>query len=168
MFGRLLSATPAETALAIFAVAFATIAGAWTFQLLGFAPCDLCFVQRYAYYAGMPLALAVAALARFSSPSLVLRAGLAILALMFAANFVLAIYHSGVEMKLWQGPTACAASGANGPASAADLLTQLETVKVVRCDTPALRVFGLSLANWNALISAALAALGARAAWRSA
>jgi disulfide bond formation protein DsbB len=39
----------------------------------------------------------------------------------------------------------------------------LETVKVVRCDEVSLRVFGLSLANWNILISAAIAALAARA-----
>jgi len=82
------------------------------------------------------------------------------LAMIFAANMALAIYHSGVEMQLWQGPTACTGSAMNGPANAADLLTQLETVKVVRCDAVSLRVFGLSLANWNVFISLALAALG--------
>ncbi|MGO9744396.1 MAG: disulfide bond formation protein B [Roseiarcus sp.] len=167
MFERYLPATPAATSLAILAVAGAAIGGAWIFQALGFHPCDLCYQQRYAYYAGMPLALLIAALTRASTPSLVLRIGLAALALMFAANVALAIYHSGVEMKLWPGPTACAGSAVNGPANAADLLAQLQSVKVVRCDEVALRIFGLSLANWNVLISAALAALGARAAWRA-
>jgi disulfide bond formation protein DsbB len=40
-------------------------------------------------------------------------------------------------------------------------LKQLQTIRVVRCDEVSLRVFGLSLANWNILISAALALLAA-------
>jgi disulfide bond formation protein DsbB len=51
----------------------------------------------------------------------------------------------------------------SGPVDAADLLQQLKTIKLVRCDEVSLRVFGLSLANWNIFISAALAALAARA-----
>ena len=86
-----------------------------------------------------------------------------LLALVFAANVVLAAYHSGVESGLWQGPTACTGSIA-GTEGAGSLLDQLATVKVVRCDAVALRVLGLSLANWNVLISGALAALAARAA----
>ena len=151
-----------DSALAVTGLALATIASAWIFQWEGFPPCDLCYEQRYAYYVGVPLAAVVFALAKGATPRAIVRAGMAALALVFAANAVLAIYHSGVEAKLWQGPTACTA-GAALPASGADLLTQLETVKVVRCDEVNLRVFGLSLANWNILISAALAALAVRA-----
>ena len=92
-----------------------------------------------------------------------LRLGFWILALIFVANMILAIYHSGVEAQLWKGPTACTGSGL-APGDAGDLLKQLETTKVVRCDAVNLRVFRLSLANWNIFISGALAALGARAA----
>jgi disulfide bond formation protein DsbB len=51
----------------------------------------------------------------------------------------------------------------------ADFLKQLETTKVVRCDAVAIRILGLSLAGWNAVISAAMAGLaflGARRAFR--
>jgi disulfide bond formation protein DsbB len=150
-------------ALAIGGLAFATIAGAWIFQALGFAPCDLCLEQRYAYYAGVPLAALAFALAASGSGRLPTALVFWLLAAMFAANVVLAGYHSGVEAHLWRGPTACTGSIA-GPQSAASLLEQLATVKVVNCDVVQLRVFGLSLANWNVLISAALAALAARAA----
>ena len=47
------------------------------------------------------------------------------------------------------------------PTGGGDLLQQLQTVRVVRCDEVSLRVLGLSLANWNVFISAALAALAA-------
>ncbi len=152
----------AETTLVILVIAFATIAGAWIFQAYGYPPCDLCYEQRYAYYAGVPVALIAFALARFHAPRALVLVAMGLLALMFAWNLYLAIYHSGVEAKLWQGPTACTGAMAE-PATAGDLLKQLETVKVVRCDEVNLRVFGLSLANWNIFISAALAALAARA-----
>ena len=161
---RYLPQTAAAGALTVAAIAFATIAGAWIFQYLGYPPCDLCYEQRYAYYVGVPLAALAFAAAKAGAPRAIVVTGLIPLALIFAANAILAGYHSGVEAGLWQGPTAC--TGAmTGPANAADLLEQLQTIKVVRCDAVNLRVFGLSLANWNILISAALAALAARAAF---
>ncbi len=159
---RFIPQSRAAGALAVAVLAFATIAGAWIFEYAGYPPCDLCYEQRYAYYAGVPLAALVFALAWARAPRAAVVLGLAALALMFLGNAALAVYHSGVEAKLWQGPAACTGVMA-GPASAGDLIKQLETIKVVRCDAVSLRVFGLSLANWNILISAALAALAARA-----
>ena len=159
---RYLPASFADNALVVGGLAFATIAGAWIFQAIGYPPCDLCYEQRYAYYVGVPLAIVAFALARGAAPRAILMVLMAAFALVFAANMALAIYHSGVEAKLWQGPTACTTT-MSGPVNAADLLKQLETIKVVRCDEVNLRVFGLSLANWNIFISAALAALAARA-----
>jgi disulfide bond formation protein DsbB len=154
---------PTSSALAIAALAFVTIAGAWGFQLAGHPPCDLCLEQRYAYYAGVPLALLIAVAAAAKAPRAALTAGFALLTAMFLYNAGLAIYHSGVEAKYWVGPTAC--TGGALPAGG-DLLKQLESVKVVRCDEVGLRVFGLTLANWNILISAALAALAATSGLR--
>jgi disulfide bond formation protein DsbB len=154
----------AFSALAIAALAFATIAGAWAFQWAGHPPCDLCLEQRYAYYAGVPLALLTAAAAAAKAPRTVLTVGFALLTAMFLYNAGLAVYHSGVEAKFWAGPTAC--TGGALASDGGDLLKQLETIKVVRCDEVGLRVFGLSLANWNILISAMLAALSAASALR--
>jgi disulfide bond formation protein DsbB len=155
---------PAASALAVAALAFATIAGAWAFQWAGYPPCDLCLEQRYAYYAGIPLALLMAAAAAIKAPRASLTAGFALLTAMFLYNAGLAIYHSGVEAKFWAGPTAC--TGGALPADGGDLLKQLDNVKVVRCDEVGLRVFSLTLANWNIMISAALAALAAASALR--
>jgi disulfide bond formation protein DsbB len=157
------STTPATSALSIAALAALTLAGAWAFQYAGYPPCDLCYVQRYAYYAAVPVGLAIALASAVKAPRAVLGVGFALLAAMFVYNSGLAIYHSGVEAKLWAGPTACTGGYAGGQG---DLLTQLQTIKVVRCDKVSLRVFGLSLANWNIFISAALAALGAASVLR--
>ena len=102
----------------------------------------------------------IAAAVAAKAPRALISVGLALFAAIFLYNMGLAIYHSGVAAKYWAGPTACS-SGAAEPASGGDLLTQLQSVRVVRCDEVSLRVFGLSLANWNIFISAALAALAA-------
>ena len=152
--------TPFASALALAALAFVVIAGAWAYEYAGYLPCDLCHEQRYAYYAGIPLALLIAAAVAAKAPRALISAGLALFAAIFLYNMGLAIYHSGVEAKYWAGPTACS-GGAAEPTGGGDLLQQLQTVRVVRCDEVSLRVLGLSLANWNVFISAALAALAA-------
>ena len=45
-----------NAAFAIFIVALATIIGAWIFQFSGYDPCPLCLMQRWPYYAVIPLA----------------------------------------------------------------------------------------------------------------
>jgi disulfide bond formation protein DsbB len=45
-----------------------------------------------------------------------------------------------------------------------DFMKQLQTTKVVRCDAVAIRILGLSLAGWNAVISALMAFVAGLAA----
>jgi disulfide bond formation protein DsbB len=159
--------TPARAALGVAVVGAAAIGGALFIQyVLGVLPCELCLKQRIPYYAGIPLALLAAWWAARSPRGGVTVALLLVVGLLFAVGAGLGIYHTGVEYGLWQGPTDC-----TGPVGAAvgmnDFLKSLETVKVVRCDEVAMRIFGLSLAAWNALLAlgmAAVALLGARAA----
>jgi disulfide bond formation protein DsbB len=149
-------------ALLIAAASIVILATVWVFQGFGYAPCELCLTQRYAFYAAAPLALLTALLASRSAHGLA-RAGFALLALVFAANAVLAAYHAGVEYGWWAGPTACT-GGLTGSLDVNDLVNALNSVKVVRCDEVQLRIAGLSLAGWNVLASAVLAAYAALAA----
>ena len=149
-------------ALLIAAASIAILATVWIFQGLGYAPCDLCLTQRYAFYAAAPLALLTALLASRSAHGPA-RAGFALLALVFAANAALAAYHVGVEYHWWAGPTACT-GGLTGALDVNDLTKTLDSVKVVRCDEVQLRIAGLSLAGWNVVASAVLAVYAAIAA----
>jgi disulfide bond formation protein DsbB len=151
-----------KVAIWVAAIAAATIAGAWVFQFAGYPPCELCLTQRYAYYGGVPLAVAVAFAAAGRARGVVF-AGMIALALIFIANAVLGGYHAGVEWRFWPGPSGCTGI-ISGPTNVSDLMKSLEHAKVVACDEVQLRILGLSLAGWNALISAALAALAARGA----
>ena len=162
-------ANPALTAaIAITAIAAATLAGAWFFQLvLDIRPCPLCLEQRYTYYLVVPLGALVAVAAAKGAPRAVLLAGLAILALATLGNSGLAAYHAGVEWGFWKGPTDCTGPIGN-LGSAGNLLERLDTVKVVRCDEVQWKFLGLSLAGYDVLISLLMAAIAARGAVRTA
>jgi disulfide bond formation protein DsbB len=154
------AANPAlNAALAVAAIAALTLAGAWFFQLvIGLVPCELCLKQRYAYYLAVPLGLLVAFAAAKGAPRGLVLAGLALLVLAALGNAGLGAYHAGVEWKFWPGPTEC--TGAIGNfGSAANLLEQLDKVKVVRCDEVQWTFLGLSLAGYNVLISLLMAAI---------
>jgi disulfide bond formation protein DsbB len=144
-------------ALVVLIVAAGTIAGAWVFQSMGYIPCELCLLGRVPFYAGIPLA-ALTALAAHNGRAGLARFGLAGLALVFLAGAGIAVYHSGVEFHIWPGPTECSGE-LTGALSPEDFMARLKRVKPVRCDEPALLVFGLSLAVWEAVVSLGLAAL---------
>jgi len=153
----MLHLSPFRIALAILLIAAGAIGGAFIFQALGYAPCDLCLKERIPYYAGIALAGLALVLAA-KGPTRLLPIAFAGLVLIFAASAGFGAYHAGVEWGFWPGPKDC-----TGPLdharSVGDFLTQLQTVKVVRCDAVAIRILGLSLAGWSAAISAALAGL---------
>ena len=156
------AANPAlSAALAVAAIAAATLAGAWFFQLvIGLVPCELCLKQRYAYYLAVPLGLLVAFAAAKEFPRGVVLAGLALLLLAALGNAGLGVYHAGVEWKFWAGPTECTGAVGNF-GSAANLLEQLDKVKVVRCDEIQWTFLGLSLAGYSVLVSLLMAAIAA-------
>ncbi len=141
------------------------LAGALGIEYIGgIPPCPLCLDQRIAYYAAVPIGLLAYALAD-GRPQWS-RALLAVLALAFLANAGLGIYHAGVEWSLWRGPDACSGLGAIAT-NPDNLLESLRHPQVVRCDQAALRIFGLSLAGYSALLSAFLAMIAARGLLRS-
>jgi len=147
-------------ALLLAAASALILAAVWIFQAFGYAPCELCLTQRYAFYAAVPLALLTALASRFTHG--LARAGFALLAIVFAANAALAAYHVGVEYHRWAGPTAC--TGGPGSLDVSDLVKAVNSSKVVRCDEVQLRIAGLSLAGWNVVASAVLAVYAALAA----
>ena len=154
--------TQAGRALRVLVAALAILAAVWILQGVGYTPCELCLTERYAFYANAPLALIAAYLASRGASG-VARAVLVLIALVFLLNAGLAFYHVGVEEHWWPGPTAC--TGAlNAPVDVKDLVKQLDSARVARCDEVQLRIVGLSLAGWDVVASAALALYAAFAA----
>jgi disulfide bond formation protein DsbB len=151
-------------ALALFTSAAVILAALGFEHLGGYAPCPLCLMQRYAYYAAIPLLFVALVALSADWPRLAVAIFL-IVGLAYLANAGLGVYHAGAEWKFWPGPDTCAAtSGALPTGAPGGLLKQLETTRVVRCDEAPWRLFGLSFAGWNVVTSGLLALLSFKAA----
>jgi disulfide bond formation protein DsbB len=131
------------------------LGGALAFQYLGgLAPCHLCILQRWPH--GVAIALGLLLLAWPRRP-LALLAALVVL-----TGAGIGLYHVGVEQAWWQGPTTCTAPEP-GSMAAGDLLDQILETPLVLCDQVAWRLWGISMAGWNAILSLGLAGLWFRA-----
>ena len=146
-----------------FLLGLLTIGGAWGSQIIGgLYPCELCLEQRWAYYVGLPVLLLVLLLwRRLSRRMWMVGMGLTILA--FVWSMWMSGYHAGVEWGFWPGPTACTGLGVTVDFSD---LQNIDANRVVPCDQVQFRLFGLSLAGYNFLISTAIVALLALALGR--
>lgn len=130
------------------------LGGALYFQyVLGLAPCEMCHWQRWPHIAS--IVAGAAAVACFARPRVALAFALvAVAALVVTA--AIGVFHVGVEYQWWQGPQACSGTIPRG-LSAEELRKYLFNAKMVRCDQVAWSLWGISMAGWNAVLSAALA-----------
>jgi disulfide bond formation protein DsbB len=148
--------------LIAFVLGLATIAGAWGSQILGgLVPCELCLEQRLAYYWGLPV-LALVLILWNRLPRVVWSLAMAIAAAIFVWSAYMGSYHAGVEWGFWPGPTACSGTGVS---VSFDDLKNINAARVVPCEAVQFRLFGVSLAGYNALISLAIVAMLGSAVW---
>ena len=157
------------TAFAL-AISLAMLGAAHAFEkFAGLSPCNLCLKQREVYWGAVAIALvatlwAVISQARRGTP----RIAAFLLFAVFATGAITAGFHAGGELKWWELPALCSAGG-----DVPDLesLTSLAlgtgpAVRIAMCDAVTWSFLGLSMAGWNALISAALAVFSLLAAKR--
>ncbi|KIC49274.1 dihydroneopterin aldolase [Tateyamaria sp. ANG-S1] len=124
------------------------LAGAFIFQALGYAPCEMCVWQRYPHAVAAVLgALAVVV----PGPAL-----LALGALATLTTAGIGGYHVGVEQGWWQGPSSCSAGAVDGLDPDA-LFDQIMAAPLIRCDEIAWQFAGLSMAGWNMVLSLMIA-----------
>ncbi|WP_299075520.1 disulfide bond formation protein B [uncultured Ruegeria sp.] len=137
----------------------ALLLAAWSFQYFGgMAPCKMCIWQRYPH--GVAIAVGLVAIAL---PNLRILPLFGAVAATITAG--IGVYHAGVERGLWEGPSSCT-SGDIGGLSSQELMEQIMSAPLVRCDDIPWEMLGLSMAGWNALISAGLVLVWI-VAWRS-
>lgn len=157
---RGLSNQAAATAAGVaFAMSALTLLGAWIFEYwVGLQPCPLCLEQRLPYHMVIPLSGLMAIAALVGAPPKLLKVGFLVIILAMLIGAGLALYHAGVEWHWWAGPADC-----SGPISdirgGGALVQQLQSVNVIRCDEAPWRLFGISLAGFNVLISLVIAAV---------
>lgn len=148
---------------AAFTLGLFSILGALAFQYIGgLYPCELCLTQRWPYYIGLPL-LAIVAFAWNKVPEPIRIALTLSVGGLFAWGTSVAVYHAGVEYGFFEGPQSCAGTGDAGVSL--DMLGDMSGARVVPCDAVQFELFGISLAGFNAIISAAIVVLLAISVW---
>ena len=131
--------------LFVFFASLIAVLSAHVVEAAGFPPCKLCYYQRYFYYA-LFVVSGVAILFRRKLIFFIL-----IVALLLA-EFSVAFFHAGVEMKVFTYESDCAVEAL--PLAEIDSIESiLEDDKIVRCDEPQIVLYGLSMAAWNALFA---------------
>lgn len=132
-------------------------------------PCNLCLKQREVFWAAVVIAGAATAWTLVSRASRgTPRLAAFMLFAVFTTGALTAGYHAGGELKWWELPAACAGGGGSIDL---DRLTALAlgtgpAPRIVMCDAVSWSFLGVSMAGWNALISAGLAVFSLLAAKR--
>ena len=132
------------------------LAAAHAFETFGkLYPCPLCLRQREVYWALIAMTLTGLALWRVRPTRRFLIALNVLIGLVFGVGVVVAFYHSGVEWEIFPPPTGCAGGGEIDLMNIGPLD---EPMTVPSCTDAPFYVLGLSMAGWNGVASAILAA----------
>jgi disulfide bond formation protein DsbB len=141
---------PLAIAVGLGTVSLLLLLGALGFQYLGhLPPCELCLWQRWPHVGAMvvgfggPLLIGAGLLERGAARGVAMLA-----ALLVAVSGAVGVYHAGVEWHWWPGPQTCTGPAFHYAGGKLDL-----NAPVVLCDIAAWRLFGISMAGYNALIS---------------
>ena len=113
----------------------------------GALPCDLCITQRWFHGAIIAYSLIIIFILNITSISkkLLLLGG----TILWLLSSIAGLYHFGIEMNFWTGPDGCSSN----IDFSKDTLKYLLSKSPIKCDEVMFKIFGLSLAGWNALAS---------------
>ena len=138
-FNKILLAILAFSILSIFSAYFIE-------HVLGHKPCKLCLYQRYPYFVSVFLILNILILKKY------IKLTLLTLALVSFFGSVIAFYHFGIEQGFFNEALICEAKNFGNNLSKDELLKSLSE-NTISCKTVTFRVFGLSLASINTILS---------------
>ena len=138
----------------ILALSILSLAIAYFIQyILGHEPCNLCLVERVPYLASLILISLVFIINKFEK----VIAGIVLLFFIFGS--VVSFYHVGIEQGFFNESLVCDLASTNENMSKEDLLKQLQNKTPVSCKEVTFRLFGLSLATINTVLSILLSGI---------
>ena len=113
----------------------------------GALPCDLCITQRWFHGAIIAYSFIIILIINKTliSNKLLILVG----AILWLSSSLAGLYHFGIEMNFWTGPDGCSSN----IDFSKDTLKYLLSKSPIKCDEVMFKIFGLSLAGWNALVS---------------
>ena len=120
--------------------------------VLGHKPCNLCIIERIPYLAAVILISLVFILNKYEKILLI------VVLLFFIFGAVVSFYHFGIEQGFFSESLVCDLGNSKN-LSKDELLNQLKNSNVVSCKDVTFRLFGLSLATINTIISIILSGI---------
>ena len=117
--------------------------------ILKHAPCNLCLLERIPYMATVVLAFLVLVFCKYEKIILIA------IGLFFIFGTIISFYHFGIEQGFFNESLVCDLDSDNNNPSKEALLKQLKEMPV-SCKNVTFKIFGLSLATFNILISLVL------------
>ena len=131
---------------------FAIFAAYFIQYVLGHQPCNLCLIERVPYIISIIIISICLFTQKFEKITLI------ILSLIFFAAALLSFYHFGIEQGFIRESLVCDLNSSNNELTKEALLNQLKEIPI-SCKDVTFKVFGLSLATFNILISLILSAI---------
>jgi len=132
--------------LILFFSIFALGAAYFVQYILGHKPCNLCLIERLPYISSIILTLLSLILKKFEKIIFIL------LALIFISATIISFYHFGIEQGFFQESLVCNSNNEINNLNKEDLLKELQK-RTISCKDVDFRLFGLSLATINTIIS---------------
>ena len=121
--------------------------------ILGHEPCNLCLIERIPYLVSLILISLIFIINKFEK----VIAGIVLLFFIFGS--VVSFYHVGIEQGFFSESMVCDLGSSNENISKEVLLKQLKNKTAVSCKDVTFRLFGLSLATINTIISILLSVI---------
>ena len=113
---------------------------------LGHTPCKLCLYERIPYMISILLILNIFFVKKYEKITLL------ILSLVFVCGTILAFYHFGIEQNFFNETAACTNENLSKTQSKEEILELLEESSI-SCKNIGFKIFGLSLATINTILS---------------
>ena len=109
-------------------------------------PCNLCLIERIPYISTVILSFFVLVFNKYEKIVLIM------IGLFFASGTAISFYHFGIEQGFFSESLVCDLDENSQVRSSDDLLKELST-KSISCKDVTFRIFGISLATINTVIS---------------
>ena len=131
---------------------FALSAAYFIQHILGHKPCNLCLIERLPYISAIIIITLGLILKKFEKVIIIL------LILVFVAATIIYFYHFGIEQGFFKESLVCNLDNNINSLSKEDLIKELQQ-QTISCKDVSFRIFNLSLATINTVISLILSVI---------
>ena len=131
---------------------FALVSAYFIQHILGHKPCNLCLIERLPYIFAIIIISLGLVLKKFEKVIIIF------LILIFVAASIISFYHFGIEQDFFEESLVCNLDSNTNDLSKESLLKELQQ-QTVSCKEVNFRIFGLSLATINTIISLILSVI---------